>query len=92
METVNGRGIAEGRLFFCRFLFEGVPTPSGSIDVIFEVWELPTPQGPTTSRRPALASLEASPARSQRARRGVRCGRVDDQLADSRAPWYRSIH
>jgi hypothetical protein len=48
METVNGRGIAEDRLFYCRFLFEEVPTPSGSIDVIFEVWGLPTPQGPKT--------------------------------------------
>src|SRR4029453_18593167 len=48
METVNGRGIAEDRLFYCRFLFEDVPTPSGSIDVIFEVWGLPTPQGPKT--------------------------------------------
>jgi hypothetical protein len=48
METFNGRGIAEDRLFHCRFLFEDVPTPSGPIDVIFEVWGLPTPQGPTT--------------------------------------------
>jgi len=48
METFNGRGIAEDRLFYCRFLFEDVPTPSGPIDVIFEVWGLPTPQGPQT--------------------------------------------
>jgi hypothetical protein len=48
METVNGRGIAEDRLFYCRFLFEDVPSPSGPIDVIFEVWGLPTPQGPKT--------------------------------------------
>ena len=45
-ETVNGRGIAEDRLFYCTFLFEDVATPTGTIDVLFEVWGLPTPQGP----------------------------------------------
>ena len=48
METFSGRGIAEDRLFYCRFLFEDEPTPSGPIDVIFEVWGLLTPQGPRT--------------------------------------------
>jgi hypothetical protein len=45
-ETFTGRGIADDRLFYCRFLFEDVPTPSGTIDVLLEVWGLPTPQGP----------------------------------------------
>ena len=45
-ETFTGLGIADDRLFYCRFLFEGVPTPSGTIDILFEVWGLPTPQGP----------------------------------------------
>ena len=45
-ETVNGRGIAEDRLFYCTFLFEDVATPTGTIDILFEVWGLPTPQGP----------------------------------------------
>ena len=45
-ETFTGRGIADDRLFYCRFLFEDVPTPSGTIDILFEVWGLPTPQGP----------------------------------------------
>ena len=45
-ETFNGRGIDEDRLFYCTFLFEDVATPPGTIDVLFEVWGLPTPQGP----------------------------------------------
>lgn len=45
-ETFTGRGIAEDRLFYCRFVFEDVTTPAGTIDVLFEVWGLPTPQGP----------------------------------------------
>jgi len=34
------------RPFYRRFLFEDVPTPSGTIDILFEVLGLPTPQGP----------------------------------------------
>lgn len=44
-ETVNGLGISEERLFYCRFLFQDVPTPAGTIDILFEVWGLLTPQG-----------------------------------------------
>ena len=45
-ETFNGRGIDEDRLFYCTFLFEDVATPTGTIDILFEVWGLPTPKGP----------------------------------------------
>jgi hypothetical protein len=45
-ETVNGVGISVDRLFYCRFLFEDVPTPGGTIDILLEVWGLPAPQGP----------------------------------------------
>jgi len=41
-ETFTGRGISDDRLFYCRFLFEDVPTPAGMIDIVFEVWALPT--------------------------------------------------
>jgi hypothetical protein len=45
-ETFTGRGISDDRLFYCTFLFGDVPTRAGSIDILFEVWGLPTPQGP----------------------------------------------
>jgi len=45
-ETFTGRGISDDRLFYCTFLFEDMPTPAGTIDILFEVWGLPTPQGP----------------------------------------------
>jgi hypothetical protein len=45
-ETFAGIGIDEDRLFYCTFLFEDVETPAGTIDILFEVWGLPTPQGP----------------------------------------------
>jgi hypothetical protein len=59
-ETFNGRGIDEDRLFYCTFLFEDVATPTGAIDILFEVWGLPTPQGPSLSTRPPIPSLPLS--------------------------------
>jgi hypothetical protein len=44
-ETIYGRGVDEDRLVHCSTVFHDVPTPSGPIDVLFEVWGLDTPQG-----------------------------------------------
>jgi hypothetical protein len=45
-ERIYGRGVDESRLTYCSTVFHDVPTPGGTIDVLFEVWGLVTPQGP----------------------------------------------
>jgi hypothetical protein len=45
-ERVYGQGVDESRLTHCSTVFHDVPTPGGTIDVLFEVWGLVTPQGP----------------------------------------------
>ena len=43
-EIVYGRGVDESRLTHCSTVFHDVPTPGGTVDVLFEVWGLVTPQ------------------------------------------------
>ena len=45
METVKGRGVDEDRLTHCSVILYDVPTPGGTLDVLFEIWGLVTPQG-----------------------------------------------
>jgi hypothetical protein len=42
---IYGRGVDEDRLVHCSTVFSDVPTPDGTIDLLFEVWGLVTPQG-----------------------------------------------
>jgi hypothetical protein len=44
-EQIYGRGVDEARLTHCAIVVPHVPTPAGTIDVLFEVWGLVTPQG-----------------------------------------------
>jgi hypothetical protein len=44
-ERIYGRGVDEDRLIHCSTVFYDVPTPEGTIDLLFEVWGLVTPQG-----------------------------------------------
>jgi hypothetical protein len=43
-ERVYGRGVDESRLIYCYTVVRDVATPDGTIDVLFEVWGLVTPQ------------------------------------------------
>lgn len=45
-EDFLGRGLDEGKLTYCAIVFNDLPTPSGPVDVLLEVWVLVTPQGP----------------------------------------------
>jgi hypothetical protein len=42
---VFGRGVSPDKLTHCSIIVPNVPTPVGTIDVLFEVWALTTPQG-----------------------------------------------
>jgi hypothetical protein len=44
-EVIYGRGVDEDRLTHCFTVFHDFPTPGGTIDVLFEIWGLVTPQG-----------------------------------------------
>ena len=44
-EVIYGRGVDEDRLTHCSTVFHDFPTAGGTIDVLFEVWGLVTPQG-----------------------------------------------
>ena len=44
-DTLAGKGVSRDRLSYCAFTFNDVPTPDGNVDLLFEVWALPTPQG-----------------------------------------------
>ena len=44
-EDVFGRGVSVDKLTHCSIVVPNVPTSAGTIDVLFEVWGLTTPQG-----------------------------------------------
>ena len=96
-ETFNGRGIADDRLFSCTFLFEDVPTPSGTIDILFEVWGVCRLRnvlrgraawglrGPRHRRRSADRSAQTAVSRSAEPARFLKAGpaQVRIQLASA---------
>jgi hypothetical protein len=45
-ERIYGRGVDPDKLTHCAAIFRDVPVPGGTIDLLFEVWGLVTPQGP----------------------------------------------
>ena len=44
-EDVFGRGVDESMLNHCAIVFNDVPTPGGTVNVLLDVWALVTPQG-----------------------------------------------
>lgn len=44
-ETANGAGVAEDRLTYCTIILPDIPIDGGTVDILFEVWVLVTPQG-----------------------------------------------
>jgi hypothetical protein len=44
-ERIYGRGVDPDKLTHCAAVFRDVPVPRGTVDVLFEVWGLVTPQG-----------------------------------------------